>query len=84
MTASTTLIGRNQAPLDETWDLESVFATQTDWETACKNLENQLPCLAAYQNRLSESPQILLEFLNIWQEAGRLMGKLSDSQPGGS
>ncbi len=36
-----------------------------------------LPALSAYQGHLGESPQKLLEFIQLFQEAGTLMGKIN-------
>ena len=76
MTELTTLPQRSAVPLEQTWDLESIFATPADWEAACQELDGMLPGLAAYQGRLAEGPQTLLEFLELSQQAGILMGKI--------
>ena len=34
MTESKTLPLRSQVPIEETWDLESIFPTPSDWEAA--------------------------------------------------
>ncbi len=73
----TTLPARSEIPVEETWALESVFATPTDWETACKTLEDMLPSLAAYQGRLKEGPQTLLEAVEKFEQVGALLGKIS-------
>ncbi len=72
----TTLPARSAVPLEETWSLESVFATPADWEAACKTLEDLLPSLAAYQGRLKEGPQVLLEAIKQFEEVGALLGKV--------
>lgn len=76
MSELTTLPSRNEIPLEQTWNLESIFSTPADWEAACKALIEKLPGLAAYQGRLSEAPHILTEFLDLYQQAGTLMGKI--------
>jgi oligoendopeptidase F len=77
MTDTTTLLSRSDVPLEQTWDLASIFATPQDWEAACKQLTNMLPSLTAYQGHLGESPQVLLEIISLYQEAGTLMGKIN-------
>lgn len=72
-----TLPIRSSVPVEETWDLASIFATPGDWEAACKELVNELPGLSAYQGKLSESPQVLLEYVNRFQETARLVGKIT-------
>ncbi|UCH58699.1 MAG: hypothetical protein JSV61_10825, partial [Anaerolineales bacterium] len=76
MTELTTLPARSAVPLEQTWDLESIFATPSDWEAACQQLSAMLPELAAYQGRLSAGPRTILEYINRAQEAGILAGKI--------
>jgi oligoendopeptidase F len=77
MTNTTTLPTRSQIPLEQTWDLASVFPTPTEWEAACHQLSSMLPTISAYQGHLGESPQKLLEFIQLFQEVGTLMGKIN-------
>ena len=76
MSELTTLPLRSRVPVEQTWNLASIYPTPADWENACKELSDQLPGLAAYQNRLSESPQTLLAFMDLYQQAGTLIGKI--------
>jgi oligoendopeptidase F len=73
---TTTLPARNEVPTEQTWDIQSVFPTTEAWHAACQELNDQLPKLAAYQGRLGESPQILAEYLQLFQDCGRLLGKI--------
>jgi oligoendopeptidase F len=77
MYQTTTLPSRSEVPLEQTWDLASIFATPKDWEAAYHRLEALLPSLAAYQSHLGDSPQKLLEFIRKYQEAGTLMGQIN-------
>jgi oligoendopeptidase F len=77
MTETSTLPSRSEVPLDQTWDLASVFATPKDWEAACNQLTGMLPGLTAYQGHLGEAPGKLMEFIVLYQEAGTLMGKIN-------
>ncbi len=76
MSPSASLPPRSQAPIEETWDLESLYPTPADWEAACRQLESQLPALAAFQGRLSQGSQTLLAFLDLFQECGALMSRI--------
>lgn len=76
MTDITALPPRDAVPVEETWDLESVYATPADWEAACAELTAELPALAAYRGRLAEGPATLLAYLERFQAAGVLMGKI--------
>jgi oligoendopeptidase F len=75
MTESSTLPLRSQVPRDETWDLESIFATPDDWEAAGLEIISYLPQLAAFQGRLKDGPQTLLAYLRLAETAGILAGK---------
>ncbi len=77
MSQTNRLPARSEVPLEETWALESVFATPADWEAAGKHLDALLPELAAYQGRLGESPQVLLAAIEKLEEVETLLGKIS-------
>ena len=76
MTEIATLPARSEVPSEQTWDLESVFASPADWEAACQQLSDMLPKLADYQGRLALGPQIILEYIKLAQEAGILAGMI--------
>lgn len=76
MTNITALPLRSEVPVEQSWDLASVYATPADWEVACTELTAQLPQLAAFRGRLAEGPTTLLAFLEPMQEAGILLGKI--------
>jgi oligoendopeptidase F len=67
MTA-TTLPKRSEVPLEERWDIESLFATDAAWEAAYDALAVRLPELARYQDRLGESGATLLATLRLHDE----------------
>ena len=67
---------RNEVPIEEAWNLESIFPNTKAWQEAVEEVEARLPELAAYQGRLGESAQILLEYLDKAQEVTRLAMKV--------
>jgi oligoendopeptidase F len=77
MTETTSLPSRSEVPLEQTWDLASIFATPSEWEAACTQLAGMLPDLSAYQGHLGDSPHTLLNFIQLFQQAGTLMGKIN-------
>lgn len=77
MKETTTLPARSEVPLEQTWDLASVFSTPSDWENACTQLGAMLPDLSAYQGHLGDSPNKLLDFVQLYQQAGTLVGKIN-------
>lgn len=77
MTQPHVLPQRSEVPVEQTWDLESIFATPAEWDAAREQLAARLPELAGYQGRLGEGPQTLAAFLDLYQETGVLMGKIA-------
>ncbi len=75
MSKSTTLPLRSQVPFAETWDLESIFASPSEWEAAGKEITGYIPQLAAYQGKLKEGPQVVLDYLRLAETAGILARK---------
>lgn len=66
-----TILTRAQVPFDATWNSQSVFASRADWQVEFDQLTQDISTLAAYRNRLSTSPQILLEALKARDELAR-------------
>jgi oligoendopeptidase F len=60
-----TLPRRDEVSLDATWDLESMFATPDAWEAGFAKLESELPALAAYKGRLTESAVTLAGYIHL-------------------
>src|SRR5579859_7549569 len=54
---------RSDIPKDFTWDLESIFSTDDDWERSFQSLTRRLPELEALQGPLGQSGQDLLHVL---------------------
>lgn len=77
MTQTTTLPSRSEVPVEQTWDLASIFPTPEDWDAACKQLSSMLPDLSVYHGHLGENSRTLLQFVQAYQEAGTLMGKIN-------
>jgi oligoendopeptidase F len=48
-----------------TFDLEALFSSVAEWETAFAALEHDLPTLTRFEGRLCESGQTLLEYLEL-------------------
>lgn len=66
-----TLPPRSEIPVEETWNLENIFATQDAWEEAKQEVLDTIPNLAKYKGRLNESPTILGDFFDIYQKTMR-------------
>jgi len=58
-----TLRKRSDIPREYTWDLESIFSTNEDWEQTFQSLLHRIPELEALQGTLAQSGQALLNVL---------------------
>jgi oligoendopeptidase F len=67
-----TLPRREEVPEAHTWDIESIFTSLDDWEEAYRMLEQELPGLADFRGRLSESPDRLLAWLQTIERLGQM------------
>ncbi len=54
-----------------TWDLESIYADDEDWEAAYEAVEERLDELRAYEGRVTEDGETLLEVLELRDELER-------------
>lgn len=54
---------RNAIAREYTWNLESIFATDADWQRDYKALSEQIPQLETLKGKLSESGKALFEVL---------------------
>lgn len=64
---------RGDIPHEYTWDLESIFPGDGDWEDSYKTLQHRLPELEALKGTLAQSGKALLEVL---QKRDELFEKL--------
>lgn len=76
MASVTTLPKRNEIPKDQTWELESIYPTDADWEGDFAQVSAQLPEIRAFEGRLGESAEILLAALRLRDAANETLGRL--------
>lgn len=55
---------RNEVPVEQTWDLKDLFATEEEWENELLAVQSDLSKVTQYQGKLSEGPKTLLACLN--------------------
>jgi len=67
---------RSEVPVEQTWNLDVIFPSDEAWETGYKEVDSLLPELSSYQGRLAESPQLLLEFLEVSERVLRLLERV--------
>ncbi len=76
MSKSIVLPARNEVPVEQTWDLESIFPSDQAWKEAYAEVEKMLPDLAAFQGRLKDGPQTVGDYFELAEKAYRLVGKV--------
>jgi oligoendopeptidase F len=61
--AATAVVSRAEVPVEETWALESIFATDDEWEVAFDATGERLRALEAFRGRIVEGAPLLLNGL---------------------
>lgn len=67
---------RSEVPVELTWRLEDIFATDEDWEAEYKKLEEDLPEIETFQGELATSADKLYNLLKLQDELSERLGKL--------
>ena len=62
---------RSDIDAEDKWALESIFASDDDWEAAFEDVSDRIDELDAYEGRVTESPATLLELLELREEIMR-------------
>jgi oligoendopeptidase F len=62
---------RSDVEAEYKWSLDSIYATDDDWEAAFEAVQSRVDDLAAYEGRTTESPETLLELLELYEEVSR-------------
>ncbi|WP_251329272.1 oligoendopeptidase F [Haloplanus pelagicus] len=68
---------RSEIDPEDKWDLESIFATDEDWEAAFADVRDRIDDLAAYEGRVTESAETLAELLELREDLLRDVSKVS-------
>ncbi|ELZ92927.1 oligoendopeptidase F [Haloferax mucosum ATCC BAA-1512] len=53
------------------WDLDSIYADDEEWEAAYEDVAERIPELEAYEGRVTEDPETLLELLETMESVLR-------------
>jgi len=67
---------RGEVPVELTWDLSTIYATEADWEADFARASAFATQLPAYNGRLRRSGRILLEYLRLTEDCWKLIKKL--------
>ncbi|WP_440763536.1 oligoendopeptidase F [Natronorubrum sp. DTA7] len=62
---------RSEVDEDYTWDLESIYASDDDWESAYEAVAERVDELAAYEGQVTDDADTLLETLELRDEIMR-------------
>jgi len=68
---------RSEIDAEDKWDLESIFVTDEDWEAAFEDVRDRVDDLAAYEGRVTESPETLHELLELREDLLRDVATVS-------
>ncbi|MGB8345596.1 MAG: M3 family oligoendopeptidase, partial [Ktedonobacteraceae bacterium] len=71
-----TIKSRSDIRLEYTWNLESIYATNNDWESDFRRLQQRVPALEALQGTLDQSGQSLWLVLQTHDELFELLERL--------
>ena len=67
---------RSEIPVELTWELESIFSSDQEWETQFASISAQLPQLASLQGTLSTSAGHLLHALQLRDQLSETIERL--------
>jgi len=67
---------RKDIPVEDTWRLEDIFATDQAWEEEFKNIQDSLPKGEQYRGKLGESADVLWDALQFQDEITERLGRL--------
>ena len=71
-----TLPTRDQVPATDTWRVEALYASDSDWESDFAQAKELPERVASYQGRLAESAGVLADALDTWFGANRAVEKI--------
>jgi oligoendopeptidase F len=67
---------RESVPEPYKWDLSRFYGGWVEWEAELEEVQRLYDRLAAYEGRLEEGPEILLEVMRLSDRAGEMAGRL--------
>jgi len=76
MAATKQLPKREEVPVEKTWDLEAIFATDEEWYKELKEAEELLPELDQYRGKLGASAEQLYNLLDFQDKISNKIGLL--------
>ncbi|WP_026905748.1 oligoendopeptidase F [Paucisalibacillus globulus] len=74
--ATKELQSRSEVPVERTWRLEDIFASDDVWEKELNNLKDEIPSITEYQGKVAESADTLFNVLRLQDQLSERLGKL--------
>ncbi|ADJ14302.1 oligoendopeptidase F [Halalkalicoccus jeotgali] len=68
---------REEIATEYTWDLESIYASDDDWEAAYESLSERIPELEAYEGHTTEGGETLYELLSLREDVMRDLSQVA-------
>lgn len=62
------LTKRDEVNIEETWQLEDLFATEQEWHSKLTDIDKMLPEITSYKGKLHEGPSYLLSCLKLKEQ----------------
>jgi oligoendopeptidase F len=75
-TKTKSLPKRDEIAVEDTWDLEAIYASDDVWEKEFEETKQMLPELKSFQGKLGESAETLFTYLQKQDEVTKKLGKL--------
>ncbi|MFC6823910.1 oligoendopeptidase F [Halopelagius fulvigenes] len=69
---------RSEIEREYKWDVEDIYASDDEWEAAFEDVRERLDDLSAYEGRVTESPETLLELLELQEDIMRDVSKVAN------
>ncbi len=67
---------RSELPVEDTWRLEDIFATDEEWEKEYQEVKGLIPAIKEFEGKLSESADTLYKALQFEDQLLERIGKL--------
>lgn len=77
MAVETPVLRREDVPKEQTWNAESVFATQADWQTEFDAVKAALAKFSDFEGKLGDNPDTLADYWEFMSAIGRRLAKVA-------
>ncbi len=74
MASAKELPKREELPVERTWKLENIFATDEDWQQEYEEVKQLLPKIKDFQGKLGDSAETLYDLLVLQDEISNRVG----------